>query len=125
MQQLSVLTTPAGATVRIDGASRGVTPWTGELPPGSHRLELQASGYRDSTQVFELPAQHAIDIIFELVPIRLMAVELGPFEIEVDVSTEDGATSGPRWWTWAAFGGSAALLVGAGALRAVPARPRG
>jgi tetratricopeptide (TPR) repeat protein len=115
VQQLSVLTKPAGAMVRIDGASRGVTPWTGELPPGSHRLELQASGYKDSAQVFDLPAQHAIDVIFELVPIRSMAVELTPTR-SVEASTEGGETNGPRWWTWAAFGGSAALLLGAGAL---------
>src|SRR5690349_10201210 len=34
VQQVTVLSTPAGATVSIDNMSRGVTPWTGELIPG-------------------------------------------------------------------------------------------
>lgn len=115
VQQLTVLTHPPGATVRIDDVSRGVTPWTGELPPGSHRLELQASGYSDSTQVFELPSRHAVDIRFELVPMRAAPVERAPLP-SLNVSTADPAESGPRWWTWAAFGGSAALLLGAGVI---------
>ena len=119
VQQVSVLTVPEGATVRIDDVSRGVTPWTGELPPGQHRLELQASGYKESKQVFELTAQHAIDLLYDLEPLASSApAVLAP--PGVSAAAPPPATnhdeSRVSWWTWTAFGGSAALLLSAGAI---------
>jgi len=46
VQQLTVLSEPSGATVSIDGAPIGVTPFTGELPPGKHQVMLGLPGYR-------------------------------------------------------------------------------
>jgi hypothetical protein len=45
VQQLSVLSTPEGATVLIDSQPAGVTPLTTELAPGVHHLVLRAAGY--------------------------------------------------------------------------------
>ncbi|MFO7181299.1 MAG: PEGA domain-containing protein, partial [Pseudomonadota bacterium] len=36
LRQLTVISTPPGATVSIDELPVGVSPWTGELPPGTH-----------------------------------------------------------------------------------------
>ena len=45
LQQLSVLSTPSGATVLVDGRALGVTPFTGDLALGQHRLQLHLPGY--------------------------------------------------------------------------------
>jgi tetratricopeptide (TPR) repeat protein len=116
VQQVSVITTPPGATVRIDDVSRGVSPWTGELSPGEHRLELQAPGYKDAAHMFELPERHAIDLLYDLespAPAPAAVPASRPVEAPAP-ALED--TSRVSWWTWTAFGGSAALLLGAGAL---------
>jgi tetratricopeptide (TPR) repeat protein len=110
VQQLSVIATPPGATVIIDDVSRGVAPWTGELSPGPHRLLLRLRGYNDHGQSFELPARHAIDLLATLVAIAPSPPPPAPAPLAVQNAP------GPRWWTWALFGGSAALLLGSGAL---------
>ena len=123
VQQVTVISDPVGATVLIDELSRGVSPWTGELPPGPHRLTLRARGYHDSAHDFVLPARHAIDLSFPLEPmpapppaavaappVAVPAPQPPPIE-PVNVESEPGV----QWWTWAAFGGSAAALLGAGA----------
>lgn len=48
VQQLSVLSMPDGATVLVDGRAIGVTPFTGDLPPGPHLVLLNREGYRDA-----------------------------------------------------------------------------
>lgn len=62
VQQLTVLSQPPGATVAVDGVPRGITPFTGEFAPGSHRVELSLRGFRDATQTLELPTNRAIDV---------------------------------------------------------------
>ena len=113
VQQLSVIAAPAGATVIIDDVSRGVAPWTGELSPGSHRLQLRLRGYSDFSQSFELPARHAIDVAQALVPLAPPSAASVPAP-PAPPALQDAP--GLRWWTWAMFGGSAALLLGSGAL---------
>lgn len=54
LQQLSVLSSPEGATVLLDGRPVGITPWTGETWPGRHRVNLLLPGYRTSDDVVEL-----------------------------------------------------------------------
>jgi tetratricopeptide (TPR) repeat protein len=125
VQQVTVLSDPMGATVLIDELSRGVTPWTGELPPGPHRLTLRARNHRDNVQDFVLPARHAIDLSFPL-----EALPASPLPATVALAPAPIATAAPvppvelagmepepavRWWTWTAFGASAAALIGAGA----------
>jgi tetratricopeptide (TPR) repeat protein len=114
VQQLSVLSHPPGANVLIDDLSRGVTPWTGELPPGPHRLLLRARGYLDVVQSFDLPPRHAIDLIYPLEPIALapFAPAAIPAPLPPPVAEQPAEL---HWWTWAALGGSAAALIGAGA----------
>jgi tetratricopeptide (TPR) repeat protein len=50
VQQLTVLSTPAGAQVAVDGHALGSTPLTVELALGSHDVQLQLSGYRASSR---------------------------------------------------------------------------
>jgi PEGA domain len=54
---LSVTTTPAGATIFIDGVQRGVSPATVPgLAPGSHTLVLMMNGYNDLTATVTITA---------------------------------------------------------------------
>ncbi|NUO54930.1 MAG: PEGA domain-containing protein [Polyangiaceae bacterium] len=62
VQQLTVRSTPSGATVHVDGSPLGVTPWTGELAPGDHVIELRRRGYADVTKEVELAADRAAQI---------------------------------------------------------------
>jgi len=41
---------PAGATVYIDGEKKGVTPFSAELKPGKHKVIVAARGYQLSEQ---------------------------------------------------------------------------
>lgn len=66
IQQLTVHSTPAGATVVIDDKPLGVTPWTSVLIPGDHSLQLRLPGYSDLTQRFTLPREKAMDLDFSL-----------------------------------------------------------
>jgi hypothetical protein len=62
VQQLSVLSTPEGATVLIDRQPAGVTPLTTELPPGVHQVRLRAAGYRDFEGEVTLDARTPRDL---------------------------------------------------------------
>jgi tetratricopeptide (TPR) repeat protein len=44
VQQLTVWSKPLGASVLIDDVPSGLTPWTGDLRPGVHRIELRRDG---------------------------------------------------------------------------------
>jgi tetratricopeptide (TPR) repeat protein len=61
VQQLTVLSSPAGATAIVDDRPVGVTPWTGELPPGEHHLLLSLRGYADSETDLSLAADQPLD----------------------------------------------------------------
>jgi tetratricopeptide (TPR) repeat protein len=104
VQQLTVMSTPVGATVAIDGQPLGVAPWTGELSPGRHRLLLTLRGYADAERDIELPAGEPIDIS---VPLALPA--------PAPVGGERPPPHGPRFGplSWIALGVGAAALGGA------------
>jgi tetratricopeptide (TPR) repeat protein len=76
VQQLTVYSSPHGATVLIDRNPVGVAPWTGDLAPGGHSIELTLRGFEDLSQHFDLPRDHALDINLALEPKRAVeAVE--------------------------------------------------
>jgi len=66
LQQLTVLSTPEGAIVKLDGQAVGVTPWTGESFAGKHRIVLEAAGFQRNESVIELDAHRARDFNFDL-----------------------------------------------------------
>jgi tetratricopeptide (TPR) repeat protein len=115
VQQVTIVTTPPGATVLIDDVARGVTPWTGELEPGPHRLALRLEEHRDTMRTFELPARHSIDIELQLAPAEVPAPPPAPRGPARPLAPLPEASPAPSWWTWTLFGGSAALLAGSGA----------
>ncbi len=84
VQQLTVLSRPLGATVIVDDQPVGVTPYTGQLPPGSHRIVLSLRGYADSEHKLELPADRSQELDVPLVPGNKTAAP-----------TPDGTAAGP------------------------------
>jgi tetratricopeptide (TPR) repeat protein len=62
VQQLSVLSTPEGASVLIDQRPAGLTPLTTELAPGVHHFTLRAAGYRDLETDVTLDARTPRDV---------------------------------------------------------------
>jgi tetratricopeptide (TPR) repeat protein len=62
VQQVTVFSTPAGATLQLDGKPVGQTPWTGEIAPGRHVAVLHASGYPDVAKEFVLVSERAMDL---------------------------------------------------------------
>ena len=67
VQQLTVISTPPGATVLVDDRPVGVTPWTGDLFPGRHRVALTLRGYDDQTLEVDLAAHRSQDVSATLV----------------------------------------------------------
>ena len=54
---LVIRSTPEGATVYLNGESRGVTPLTLiNIPPGTHRILLTHPGYSDYQEVVQVSA---------------------------------------------------------------------
>lgn len=66
IQQLTVKSDPPGATLTVDGAPVGVTPYTAEFPPGAHTLKVSLPGYTDAEVSIELPADRALDVALPL-----------------------------------------------------------
>lgn len=80
LQQMTVISLPEGATVKLDGQAVGVTPWTGESFAGKHRIVLEAAGFQRNESVIELDPHRARDFNFELAkaPEKPTREALGP-----------------------------------------------
>jgi tetratricopeptide (TPR) repeat protein len=62
VQQLTIVSMPAGASVTVDGRAVGVTPFTMDLALGKHRVSLGLPGYREQTHEIELAAAAPTDL---------------------------------------------------------------
>lgn len=62
IQQLTIVTSPPGATVAIDGTPLGVSPLTVELRPGTHSAQVSSRGFSDVNGSFVLPRDTPIDL---------------------------------------------------------------
>lgn len=109
VQQVTVLTTPGIAPISIDGRPVGLSPWTGELPPGNHEVLVKREGYEVVQRAFDLPPNRAIDVSVTLVE-RESAPALA------DAPPKASPDRPPAWYedvrpvTWGVLG------VGVGAL---------
>jgi tetratricopeptide (TPR) repeat protein len=119
VQQVTVLSTPEGATLTLDGRRIGVTPWTGELSPGRHTASLELRGQSDTETTFELPSDHAVDV--SLVMLREDEAASAAPKAAVPVATTRPVQEEQPWvskvkpLTWATLGvGGAGLVIAAG-----------
>jgi tetratricopeptide (TPR) repeat protein len=125
VQQLTIVSNPPAATVVLNGMPVGVTPWTGELRPGKHRLELSLRGFADAVRDVALPPEHALDVSVELTHSKDAAKAAGPAggnartasePIEPAVTKTPGADKPGRKfgpWPWVTLGAGGAALGGA------------
>ncbi|HYQ14200.1 MAG TPA: PEGA domain-containing protein [Polyangiaceae bacterium] len=119
VQQYSVFSSPLGATVIVDDQPVGVTPFTGQVAPGRHKVVLSLRGYADSEQKLELAADRAQDLDVPLVPkpdkpVEVEAPPPPPPPVVVKPRPvephDNGARFGP--WPWIGLGVGAAALGG-------------
>ncbi|MCX4245492.1 PEGA domain-containing protein [Paraliomyxa miuraensis] len=103
---LVVTSVPAGATVRIDGAEVGVTPYEGSVDAGPHKVELSLDGHQTAWRSVELAGG------------ATQTVELALDRTAAGMSPKTTATIG-----WAAIGVGAAALVGGIALLVLDENP--
>jgi tetratricopeptide (TPR) repeat protein len=106
LQQLTVVSTPTGATVMVDGRAVGVTPFTGDLALGQHRLQLDLPGYREPGRQIALAPSGPQDLSVALDSLppatQKIATTAGPSSLDHD---------GPR-----RFGIAPWLVAGGGVL---------
>ncbi len=62
VQQVTILSSPLGATIILDDKAVGQAPWTGEISPGHHVAVLKSPGYADVVRDFQLAADRAMDV---------------------------------------------------------------
>jgi len=108
IQQVTVLSTPSGATVAIDGRPVGVTPLTLEMKPGPHHAFVTLRGFRDLERDFSLSAPAAMDLSAELEPAPASASGLA--------APEQAGNPGPHPLPRRRFGIAPYLTLGAGAV---------
>jgi hypothetical protein len=122
VQQVTILSRPLGATVIVDEQPVGVTPFTGQLAPGTHKVVLSLRGYAESEQKLELPADRAQVLEVPLVPgsagvaAPTDAAPAGavPAATGAALTTPAPRASGPKFgiWPWVGLGVGAAALGG-------------
>jgi tetratricopeptide (TPR) repeat protein len=126
VQQLSISSTPPSATVTVDEQPVGVTPWTGDLPPGKHHVLLTARGYADTERDLELSALEPADLSVRLEPASSIAAPtpgpvseaaqppaaapLAPAQPPPPVAPPE--SSGLGIWPWVTLGAGAVALGG-------------
>ncbi len=111
VQQVTVRSTPTGATVLVDGAPVGVTPWTGEIIPGAHKVELRRRGYVDADRALDLPTDRAVELHVELKP---QADTPPSTPITPTAAVDAGADEAPPWLLPLSIGVLAAGAAGGG-----------
>jgi hypothetical protein len=130
LQQVTVLSKPGGATLRIDGSVLGLTPFTTEIVPGSHYVTLTLDGYKTVQKSLELRPERSVDVDISLEPAEPIAstdVTSQPALSAPPPSAPPAATERPqpappadsghsshalRPLTWASVGVGTALLGG-------------
>jgi hypothetical protein len=71
---LQLVSAPAGASVSVDGFTQGTTPFSGEIPAGSHTVNVSLAGYKTYSNTVTIPAQGMLSITIELERAPLAAV---------------------------------------------------
>jgi len=106
LQQLTVVTSPPGATVAIDGTPLGVSPLTVELRPGTHSAQVSRRGFADANGNFVLPSDTPIDLRVPL--------QMAPSAHEAPVDTNRDAARRFGIAPYITLGAAAACLGSAG-----------
>ncbi len=124
VQQVTIISEPATAELRIDGKESGVTPWTAELTPGKHRIRLSRAGYSAILHEFELPRERALLVQVSLSPLPAVDASLATpwsgkqdpnavrITAEPPAALKGGNSARPIGWVALGAGGASLLAAG-------------
>jgi hypothetical protein len=85
--RLTVASTPDGATVTLDGKDVGLTPWSGEMKPGEHTVQVRRAGHLGAERTVAIQAHRDADLSFALERIA------GPGQLRVETDPPDAEVS--------------------------------
>jgi tetratricopeptide (TPR) repeat protein len=111
VQQVSVFSTPPGATVLLDDKPMGKTPWTGEAGSGRHVIVVRAPGYVESRREFVL-TDRAVDMDIALTSSERPGASVAASQPVTPAPADSGGGARVRPWTFVAFGVGALALGG-------------
>lgn len=63
---LTLTSSPAGARVFLDGKELGITPWSGEMKTGPHKVAIAADGFEKEERAVQVQANRDLDVAFAL-----------------------------------------------------------
>jgi tetratricopeptide (TPR) repeat protein len=119
VQQLTVLSTPDGAALSIDGRAFGTTPATLELPLGAHQVTVNAPGLGEQTRNVELGTHDAVLVEVELgatANVNTAAIapaNAAPAQTAPSSRVTETGEAKQLWPAWVAFGAGGVALTGA------------
>lgn len=123
VQQVSIYSIPTGATLLVDERAVGLTPWTGELAPGAHKLRLEHEGHLPQQETFELAPHRALELELTLAaepppepPAATPAASASTPAFRPSLPPADAApssTGGSSVLPWLALGAAGLTLGGA------------
>lgn len=113
LQQVTILSTPAGATVTVDGQPSGVTPWTADLVPGKHHVLLTYRGRMDQERTIDVGPTEPLDVSVELPPAAAVVAAAAPIASVPAPATRVEQGPGLGVWPWVTLGAGAATLSAA------------
>ncbi|HUJ28277.1 MAG TPA: PEGA domain-containing protein [Myxococcales bacterium] len=64
--RLTLTSTPQGAKVAIDGKDVGISPWSGDIRPGNHKVAVAADGFVREERVVQVQPSRDSDVTFAL-----------------------------------------------------------
>ena len=92
MANLDVQSTPAGATVSVNGRVAGTTPLTiSEIRPGRRRVRVTYRGYSSVEEWVDIPAGETVELVYDLQPLR------GSVQLTTNADTPLEAYLNGRW----------------------------
>jgi tetratricopeptide (TPR) repeat protein len=113
VQQVTIVSSPAGATLRVDEQPMGLTPFTLELKPGRHGYQLTAPGLTSVESTFDLRADRSLDVVVELEPLHEAPAPSVASSAPATRVAEASFVSRIGTWTWVSLGAGTLLLGGA------------
>jgi hypothetical protein len=85
--RVTVTSVPGSATLTVDGKAVGVTPWSAELRPGSHKVAVAAEGHFPDERVIQVQAGRDTDVAFALRHVP------GPAKLRVETDPANAVVS--------------------------------
>jgi tetratricopeptide (TPR) repeat protein len=85
--RLTLTSVPSGAKVEIDGKEIGISPWSGDIRPGNHKVAVEASGFVKEERIVQVQPSRDSDVTFALNRAP------GPGKLHVDTEPPEATVS--------------------------------